>query len=1353
MKSKIFVLILVALMCVTMADAATYYVSSSTGSDSNAGTSSLVPWKTLSKAYSSSTTGDTIYLLRGDIWYEQFYPPQAGMTIDAYGDAAVKKPIISARDLVVNATVAGSWIACSTPNVWSYTISETAKNDPRRLWVNGTTELARITRKDATDPTASQKWGYIASATTASWIHLYATDNPANVYTKMEMAGARTWAVSTNNRDNTTFRNLELRGGRSVTVECYADNFTIENCDIYDSGLHGILAHGAGQDSSNAYGGIVRNCNINARDYILDTFENLDAVQDGIRLNYGCHNWEVNDNKLYNWGHTAIYLTDAQGTASGYYTTQNNLVHGNVIDASGIDFGRGIATDGGAGTDTSGGCFNNYFYDNIISNVQSRNQINGNNNYFFNNIIDGVLGVEWRTDADTGQGVTFEGYTPQICKNNVFSNNLIMNTVAEGIGIGFGGVGNEVSGNIIENNIIYNTGLDPIDANAANKGIYYRSFITWGNTIRNNSIYNAASANSIYYKSDGILTVANFNGKSTNSDSISNNVAITPGFVDDTVGEPANYGLGNYALLQTSGLINLGRIPGIINPVTAPITTSDYAGNPRPRLGYYDIGPLEYYGTKDLYVSSSTGNDTTNTGAVSTSPWASISKINSATLQAGDTVNLKSGDTFRERLLPLAGSAGTVDSPIQIKSYGTGDGPKLNGADLVTTWTDTGQANVTPDTLDGTFETGNLTQFSSNSPTNGTITVGANAAYRGSYGARIAMNGTGALAFVGRTMTAYPTAYMRMYVRFDTSFAFTGDDLKIWELIRPINGANQLIRMGIRKNGAAYQWYAQFIVDNSTQIYNGDQGPTFDGSTWYKIELYYNGNDGGSESARLLIHENGRLQLDSGKVTGQAVGTNVVDKVYFGSQSGNGLIPTNGSILDIDDCAIDVNEWIGESKPMAIYQAAVPWDTNQIFQDDNRLNEIPWDTNIATTARFMGIGTWTQDITGNLAYVWATDSADPDTHTMEVSKRDSGFYGGTGAGIDYITVNNIHGLKTNSIAGLYTGAGAHVTIQNCTASQNYERGIHTAGTDAIVENCVVFDNYYGIRVDGDDVTIRNNISRDNRTRLGADGIHIEGLSNNTAERLTITGNTVYGNNFGESADNIQIAGYVNGVTVAYNTLSKGRGVIVTNSAAGSRIIYNKIYSGGTPIKFGITVALPGGFTEVYNNTIYLSDLADAGIKITGTHTDGVVIRNNVVHAGTNRALWHVSGDPAQITLSNNAYYNTGGGTLITWNATDYTLAQAAAYQSASGKDGNSIFLDPLFRDAANADFHLRRVSPLVGAGYSLSLTRDFDNNAIPYGAGVDIGAFEMMENPFGNVILSRFRLHKQSEFFRRLMGL
>lgn len=86
----IFIILLLGISSV--ASGTTYYVSSSTGADTNSGTSTATPWKTLNQVnnFGSFAGGDVILFKRGDTWNESLVPPTSGtagspIAFDAYG--------------------------------------------------------------------------------------------------------------------------------------------------------------------------------------------------------------------------------------------------------------------------------------------------------------------------------------------------------------------------------------------------------------------------------------------------------------------------------------------------------------------------------------------------------------------------------------------------------------------------------------------------------------------------------------------------------------------------------------------------------------------------------------------------------------------------------------------------------------------------------------------------------------------------------------------------------------------------------------------------------------------------------------------------------------------------------------------------------------------------------------------------------------------------------------------------------------------------------------------------------------------------------------------------------------------
>ncbi len=84
------------------------------------------------------------------------------------------------------------------------------------------------------------------------------------------------------------------------------------------------------------------------------------------------------------------------------------------------------------------------------------------------------------------------------------------------------------------------------------------------------------------------------------------------------------------------------------------------------------------------YYFSSTGNDA-NSGISSSSPYKTITKLNTLILVAGDSVFFKCGDIFRGQINISA--SGNSTSSIVFTSYGNGAKPIISGAEIITGFT------------------------------------------------------------------------------------------------------------------------------------------------------------------------------------------------------------------------------------------------------------------------------------------------------------------------------------------------------------------------------------------------------------------------------------------------------------------------------------------------------------------------------------------------------------------------------------------------------------------------------------------------------------------------------------------
>lgn len=108
-------------------------------------------------------------------------------------------------------------------------------------------------------------------------------------------------------------------------------------------------------------------------------------------------------------------------------------------------------------------------------------------------------------------------------------------------------------------------------------------------------------------------------------------------------------------------------------------------------LLYNNGNGLAYPFSGTYYVDADQGNDN-NIGSSETDAWATISKVNGFTFNAGDSICFRTNDTWREQLtVPSSGSSG---SPIVFTKYDStgesGSNPILCGADTAMGWDEYG---------------------------------------------------------------------------------------------------------------------------------------------------------------------------------------------------------------------------------------------------------------------------------------------------------------------------------------------------------------------------------------------------------------------------------------------------------------------------------------------------------------------------------------------------------------------------------------------------------------------------------------------------------------------------------------
>ena len=300
-----------------------------------------------------------------------------------------------------------------------------------------------------------------------------------------------------------------------------------------------------------------------------------------------------------------------------------------------------------------------------------------------------------------------------------------------------------------------------------------------------------------------------------------------------------------------------------------------------------------------------------------------------------------------------------------------------------------------------------------------------------------------------------------------------------------------------------------------------------------------------------------------------------------------------------------------------------------------------------------------------------------------------------GTNTAYVELDNLIFDGANlSSTGIYiaaTSAGSpnHIRLWGCEIKNvHYAQGIELEDAGGVVSYCEI---------------VRSTIHDIGSTKL-EHGMYIQGSHN------LIDGDTLY-NIYGLGIQ-IHKEGGVNGRDASSN--------IVRDC-----LIHNCGVAGSQP-SLGLFV---GDGNQAYNNVIYAGF---DGIVSDGGATN-TLIYNNTVYGCSADGIRTGYDDPVStgIMVKNNISFGNG-----LWDIRDYGTNTTFQYnligQASIGNFGtgatisnNVLSSDPLFVDAAAANFHLQAGSPAIDAGITLALVAtDFDGVTRPQGLAYDIGAFE-----------------------------
>ena len=381
--------------------------------------------------------------------------------------------------------------------------------------------------------------------------------------------------------------------------------------------------------------------------------------------------------------------------------------------------------------------------------------------------------------------------------------------------------------------------------------------------------------------------------------------------------------------------------------------------------------------------------------------------------------------------------------------------------------------------------------------------------------------------------------------------------------------------------------------------------------------------------------------------------------------------------------------------------------------------------------------------------------------------------------LSYVTIQGfeIRNYATSSSgaypAGIWiTGAGSNIQILNnlvhniTTSSEKngsaYGIAVYgTSGTASIDSITISGNQVYNLKtgqsesvnVDGNvtNFAITNNIIHDN-DNIGIDAIGFEGVapsgSVDYARNGVITGNTIYNisaiANAGEGKDYDADGIYVDGgsqilieqnliynVDIGIEMASEHSGHVSSYVITRNNLVYN---SNSVGITIGGYASGVGGTDHctIVNNTLYNNDTKSTGsgeFQIQYKSTNNI-FENNIVYGGSQGLLvnnYTGSGNSANV-LDYNIYFSPLASTAakFVWSGT--TRTGFATYQSATGLDAHSQYVNPQYLSLTTPDLHVQPTSPAVNAGTnlgpSLEGTLDFAGNPRVAGGNIDIGAYE-----------------------------
>lgn len=418
------------------------------------------------------------------------------------------------------------------------------------------------------------------------------------------------------------------------------------------------------------------------------------------------------------------------------------------------------------------------------------------------------------------------------------------------------------------------------------------------------------------------------------------------------------------------------------------------------------------------------------------------------------------------------------------------------------------------------------------------------------------------------------------------------------------------------------------------------------------------------------------------------------------------------------------------------YETALTTDPLQTFMDDVRLIE----------------GT-DRDSLNDHEWVWAADvlyvrddTGDPDVTgvVIEASRRNNCVYA---TDKTHVTIDSVD-MKSARARNVRFDASEGITLRNFETSFPYRSSVYLAAAAAfLISNVIAHSAQLSHSFDCRNAT-SGRVVRSTMFNEPQQGVHLNLADSIIVEYCTMFDMTDGGTEGtgvgGDSYSNcliqwnemwncnnaaVDMSGTdtpVQDNIVRYNIMHDCVGaralLVYAASTVGylarrNKVYYNLFYSNSKSIQ----VTGRAQDNEFYNNVLY--NPSDQNLRVSST--GGVVptnnkFKNNISFTLTN---WHVVETDGEATnvWDNNCYHDDGAG-RFSWNSSG--VADFAAWQTASGEDGDSIADNPDMVNPDAQDFHLQDVSPCRNAGEDVGLVLDYYGVPVPQESNPAIGVAE-----------------------------